>query len=109
MPKFDDIIKDQYVYITEEEASMPTAPADLDPAGGAPGAVQPPVAPKGVTTEGKRFMIELLVKALAFDPTHLSEFDISIFDEEVTAENAENILGRIKSIVTADVDSTVGK
>ena len=96
MPKFDDIIKDQYVYITEEEASMPTAPADLDPAGGAPGAVQPPVAPKGVTTEGKRFMIEL------------SEFDISIFDEEVTAENAENILGRIKSIVTADVDSTVG-
>jgi hypothetical protein len=104
MSKFSEIIKDQYNLISEQEADMPVDSGELDPMGGEPGSVQPPVQPKQVTTEGKKFLIEIMIKALAFDPDHLSEFDKSIFDEEVTIDNAEEVLKKIEAIVEADID-----
>lgn len=71
-------------------------PAAMDPS--APPAIPDTPAPAQLTSEGKRFMIELALKALAFDPHNMADADKGIFDEEVTAENGEDILKRIQNI-----------
>lgn len=98
--------KKKYI-IEQPDMQNPAAPqvgAINDPAaaGGQPGmgATNPlPAAPKPLTTEGKRFMIELALKALAYNPDHIAEPEKDIFSNEVTPENAEEILEKIQRIV----------
>ena len=52
-----------------------------------------------LTPEGKRYLIELAVKALGVDSKNLSEQDKAIFNTGVTADNAEEILQRLREIV----------
>lgn len=69
----------------------------------APPPVEPAAAPaEKLTPEGKRYLIELALKALALDPGSLSEHDKSLFNENVTAENADTILKRIQNLVDAN-------
>ena len=52
-----------------------------------------------LTPEGKRYLIELAVKALGVDSKNLSEQDKAIFNTGVTADNAEEILQRLREII----------
>ncbi len=112
---FDTYVKSKYLILNEADPGMDPglggAPGSPNPAmGAAPG---PETAPNEVpqvtklTPEGKRFLVELALKALSFDPANITDQDKSIFDETVTPENAEDVLNRIKDIVTgSDVESS---
>lgn len=52
-----------------------------------------------VTSEGKKFLIELARQALAVDPDNIPATEKDIFNIEITAENAEQILQRIQTVV----------
>ena len=91
--------------VGDMDAPAPPAPA-MEPAAGMPtdAAQLPPEEPKQLTTEGKRFLIEISLKALAFDPAHIADQDRGIFMDEVTSENAESILEKIEAIVGQDIE-----
>lgn len=113
--KFEDVIKEQLTRLDEADPAM-------DPnLGGAP--VQPPTDPsamgaqgpealpelpeepkeepevKPLTTEGRRFLVDLALKALAFNPDSMTAADKALFDSEVTTENAEEVLERVQHIL----------
>jgi hypothetical protein len=93
--------------LTEEDLRAPVdAPSGLgevqqNPQGDFGQEEQPPEQdePEKLTSEGKRFLIEVALKALSINPEQISEQDRSIFAEEVTSHNADEILCRIQTIV----------
>lgn len=114
MSKFDQLYRkyDSELNIQLDEAVVPQqtnqAPAAAAEAGAQPGAgVQPQVpAPQevkepqaDVTSEGKKFLVQLAVQALGVDPDNLSATDKDIFTTEVTVQNADEMLKRLQSIV----------
>ena len=58
-----------------------------------------PDEPEKLTPEGKRFLIEIALKALSIDPATLTEQDKAIFGQEVTSHNADDVLNQIQQIV----------
>ena len=85
--------------IEQEPAVTPEAqPVEGDPAAAAAPVAPPPAPPKPLTTEGKRFMVELALKALAYNPDHIADPEKDIFTNEVTPENAEEMLEKIQRI-----------
>lgn len=52
-----------------------------------------------LTVEGKRYLIELALKALTVSPDQLSETDKPLLSTVVTAENADSIQKRIQGII----------
>ena len=70
----------------------------------APAQAPAPAAPEQqeaqpMTPEGKVFLVELALKALAVDSSTISEQDKSIFETHVTKDNADQVADRIKQIV----------
>lgn len=106
--KFDHLVSGALQKLTEaplQSPGGPTAggfPADLPPTQpGDMSAVAPAAKPEKITSEGKRFMVEMVVKALAFDPQNMSDEDKDIFNQDITPENADEILNRIEQIISA--------
>ena len=98
--KFDSLYTEALDKLDEAPAiPPPDATASMTPPA-APQVPSAPPVPQKVTPEGKRFMIEMLLKALAFDPSSITDQDKSIFDETVTPENADTILSRIEQIMS---------
>lgn len=114
--KFDAVIKETFSQLDETNPGMDPAlggapssdiPGVGDPTGPSPTEQPAPPVVKPLTTEGKRYLVELALKALQFDPTHLTASDVSIFDQPVTTENAEDILDQINLILSGtDVPSS---
>lgn len=52
-----------------------------------------------VTSEGKKFLVELALKALSVNPNNITSTDKEIFNTEVTTDNADEVLKRIQSLV----------
>lgn len=83
------------------------APQQPPPAAQGPKSVQPQTpAPQeikeptqDVTSEGKKFLVELALKALAVDPDNITASEKEIFNTQVTRENADALLKRIQSVV----------
>jgi hypothetical protein len=72
-------------------------PQSVQPQTPAPQEVKEPTA--DVTSEGKKFLVELALKALAVDPDNITATEKEIFNTEITTENADQILSRIQGIV----------
>lgn len=72
-------------------------PQSVQPQTPAPQEVKEPQA--DVTSEGKKFLVELALKALSVDPDHITETDKDIFNTPITTDNADDMLKRIQSIV----------
>lgn len=115
--KFEDVIKEHLSKLDEADPGMdpnlggaPVPPPGGDPSAGDPSAEQLPELPeepkaepevKPLTTEGRRFLVDLALKALAFNPDSLTAADKALFDSEVTTENAEEVLERVQHILDA--------
>ena len=54
---------------------------------------------KQLTVEGKRYLIELIQKALSVDPDNLTAEQKAIFDEEITVENADDMLNQLTALI----------
>ena len=52
-----------------------------------------------VTSEGKKFLVELAVRALSVDTANLPASEKDIFNTPVTTKNADEILKRVQSII----------
>jgi len=108
--KFDKFIEDYEQMLTEEEMT-PGGGAETMQGAGQPTdmmpSAPPPIQdeePKQMTPEGKRFVIELALKALAYDPGNIPAQDKGMFDVEVTPENAEEVLTKIEQMVGNDIE-----
>ena len=55
--------------------------------------------PAPVTSEGKKFLVELALKALAVDPDTLTSADKALFSTQITTDNADQVLKQIQTIV----------
>ena len=109
MKKFDSLVKEAVVRLQEADPTLDPNLSGGDPnlGGGqsAPAAptqqapVPAPEEPKPLTSEGARYLTELALKALAFDPNNLPDTDKDIFTQDVTQENAQDLLERIQQIV----------
>ena len=80
----------------------PGAGGPMPPMGGIPPMGGPPPAPpepKTLTGEGKRFLVEMVVKALSIDPDNLTEPEKAIFEDDITPENAEDVLDTLREII----------
>ena len=85
---------------TDPMATGGLPPADAMGMAMAPGPIAPPVPEKKtLTSEGKKFLIELILHALAIDPDDLTQGEKSIFDEEITIENADDLLEKLRNII----------
>jgi len=80
-----------------QNGNQQTGPTSVQPQTPAPQEVKEPQA--DLTSEGKKFLVELALKALAIDPDNITATDKALFGQEVTTENADIILQRIQSIV----------
>ncbi len=100
----------------EEQLKLFEGPEDV-PQDGGPGNMQPkgvpapaptgdqttpspdetPAAP--VTSQGKVFLIDLALKALAVDPNTINQYDKAVFNQAVTPQNAEDVLKKIQNII----------
>lgn len=107
MKLFEQRLQEFYTNLLEAHPSIPQdggpvvppPPADTAPA--AVPAAPPPAAPeppKPLTSEGKRFLVELALKALAVNPDSISPADKAIFETQVTVENADEVANRIAQI-----------
>ncbi len=84
---------------SDPQTPMPDIPAQENPA------LAPEVAK--VSTEGRRFLVDLALKALSFDPNQIPDSEKAIFDQDVTIQNADQILKQIRSILSGvDVQSS---
>lgn len=52
-----------------------------------------------VTSEGKKFLVELTLKALSVNPDNIPATEKAIFNTEVTTSNAEETLKKLQYIV----------
>ena len=111
MNKFDTIVNKYFNTLLEADVSVglpqtggPTAPTAID---AAPAAPEPEPAPepapepevKQLTSQGKIFGTELALRALAVDPKTISAVDKAIFNDPVTADNADEINDWITRII----------
>ena len=102
MSKFQNLFNTLSSQLVSEAGEQPPTDPSVDPSAQqqpqvpAPQEVQPP---QSLTAEGKKFLIELALKALGVGPEKLTATDKSIFGTEVTQENADEILKRIQTIV----------
>jgi len=110
MSKFNQKLNEFYFNLLEADQQP-----GLDQTGGqqgdqnvaaapAPAQAQAPATPEQqeaqpMTPEGKVFLVELALKALAVDSSTISEQDKSIFETHVTKDNADQVADRIKQIV----------
>jgi hypothetical protein len=126
MKRFDSLIKETMGLLDEADPNLDPAlggvppdptgiPADPGMDAGAPPTGAPPEEPEPepevtkLAPEGKRFLAELALKALAFDPGTLNDHDKAVFESEVTPENTEEVLTRIRGIIGGmEVPSTMG-
>jgi hypothetical protein len=105
MSKFNKLVNNIYSNILLEADAAP-APAAMPQDGGAtaPAPAEAPAAPAPaeappLSSEGKKFLVELALKALSVSPDELSESDKSIFETQVTTQNADQIAERIRNLV----------
>jgi len=52
-----------------------------------------------LTSEGKKFLVDLALKSLAIDPNKITTTDKNIFTTQVTKENANEMLQKIQTLV----------
>jgi len=100
---------EKYVLKEQPEDTPPPTPAP-DPGGAMPtvdaGGGQPPIQepPKPLTPEGKRYVIDVARKALLWPtdqvPTNIQS---ELANNEVTPENAEEVLELIERVVGEDI------
>lgn len=74
---------------TEDNTDQPQVPSTED--------IQEPK--QDITSEGKKFLVELILKALSVDPDNIPATEKSIFNTEVTTSNAEDVLKKLQYIV----------
>jgi len=105
MSKFNKLVNNIYSNILLEADAIP-APAAMPQDGGAtaPEPAEPPAPPAPaeapvLSSEGKKFLVELALKALSVNPDQLSEVDKAIFETQVTTENANEVAERIRNLV----------
>ena len=115
--RFESLIKEQLTRLNEADPNQDpelggvpqtgaqNTQADIsaqDPAQQQPQQQEPPPEekPKPLTSEGARYLTELALKALAFNPDNLPDADKQIFTQDVTPENAQETLERIQQIVS---------
>jgi hypothetical protein len=65
----------------------------------APAPAPAPAEAPALSSEGKKFLVELALKALSVSPDELSEADKAIFETQVTTENADQVADRIRNLV----------
>jgi hypothetical protein len=115
MKKFDQLVNEVYREILlEQPPEQPGLPQDggptAQPQQGQPQqapAQQPqqapeqpePEAPKPLSTEGKRFLVDLARRALVVSPDQLDATDNAIFEDPVTVVNADEIADKLTEIV----------
>lgn len=108
MEKFDDLLKKYTSLVLEADEtdaiSQDPGMADIQNTGdNQDAAVEQPVdnsqPEKQLTVEGKRYLIELIQKALSVDPDNLTAEQKAIFDEEITAENADEMLNQLTALI----------
>jgi len=104
MSKFLNKLNQVYYNLLEADAPQP----GLDQTGGQQGdqTMAPAAAPAApeqeaqpMTPEGKVFLVELALKALAVDSSTISEQDKAIFETHVTKDNADQVADRIRQLV----------
>lgn len=104
--KFDTLFEKYFSSLDEEKINKKEKENDGDPFNDAPESklpdedevIQEPEQAT-LTPEGKRYLIDLIVQALSIDPKIMSSADSSIFSQEVTGENADELLSQLKSII----------
>lgn len=74
---------------TEDNTDQPQVPSTED--------IQEPK--QDITSEGKKFLVELTLKALSVDPDNIPATEKSIFNTDVTTSNAEEVLKKLQYIV----------
>lgn len=74
---------------TEDNTDQPQVPSTED--------IQEPK--QDITSEGKKFLVELILKALSVDPDNIPATEKSIFNTDVTTSNAEEVLKKLQYIV----------
>jgi hypothetical protein len=83
-----------------DQAMAPAAPAPAAaPAAPAAAPAAPEQEAQPMTPEGKVFLVELALKALAVDSSTISEQDKAIFETHVTKDNADQVADRIRQLV----------
>lgn len=109
MSKFNELLQKvgaQYLLteaeLNPDQSAIPDVQQDPAATPATPAPEQGAQEPQKLTVEGKRYLIEVALKALSLDPNTLSEQDKTIFNEEVTAENADTILQRLQSIIDSN-------
>lgn len=99
MSKFSNILKEhgeKYGIVVEQEPEAP-APEAVPPAPEAD--IAQPAEPQQLSSEGKKFMISLGLKALRIDSDLLSEDDLFKATTDVTDETADDMLDWLMSKV----------
>lgn len=100
MKKFDQLIKEAQEGLNQGGSAIDAVANQPEQAAAAPAPTEAPEPEqKPLTVEGKRFLIELTLKALAIDPSTLAESEKAIFNQQVTAENAEQVLNQLQGII----------
>lgn len=74
---------------TENNTDQPQVPSTED--------IQEPK--QDITSEGKKFLVELILKALSVDPDNIPATEKSIFNTDVTTSNAEEVLKKLQYVV----------
>ncbi len=74
---------------TEDNTDQPQVPSTED--------IQEPK--QDITSEGKKFLVELILKALSVDPDNIPATEKSIFNTDVTTSNAEEVLKKLQYVV----------
>lgn len=108
MNKFNKLVNNIYSNILLEADAVP-APASIPQDGGAtapapaeapaPAPEPQPAEPLPLSSEGKKFLVELALKALSVNPDSLSASDKAIFETEITTQNADEVADLIRSLV----------
>jgi|TARA_R110000744_G_scaffold147658_2_gene260688 hypothetical protein len=88
MSKFSNILKEhgeKYGIVAEQEPASVAEPAPEE-------VITQPVEPEQLSSEGKKFMISLGLKALRIDSDLLTEDDLFKAATDVTDDTADNML-----------------
>jgi hypothetical protein len=122
MNRFDELVRRTTVLLEADPSDMNADPSGIpsSPPQGMQGS--PNISPQGpsmpdlppgdpevvkLSSEGRRYLVDLALKALSFDPDDISDPDKGVFDVDVTTENAEKVLKQIRSILSGtDVKSS---
>jgi len=97
----------KYDLIEEEDPMQPDSAGDAPPASpefpAQPVSV-PPTEPEPLTSEGKRYVIDVARKALLWDSNQIPmDTRSELANNDVTPENAERVLELIEDVVSDDV------